>query len=83
VHITAARTSQGIFGLETWYRELFISLLPGATFSLTGTSGDDFGRIFSWQASFPQGVVRNGNDTFGLVDGKIAYHYSYFSVDKS
>jgi len=80
VQITAARTIQGAESIRTWYTSLINQLLPNASFTLTGLSGSGNSRHFSWQATSSRGVVRNGNDTLGLIDGKINYHYTYFTV---
>ncbi len=80
VHITPIRTVQGISHVKAWYAELFILKLPAATFRLTGYTGLGSSRQFTWTATSHKGRVVNGNDTFGLVGGKIAYHYSSFTI---
>jgi hypothetical protein len=54
--------------------------LPNAKFTLTGFSGTGASRHLTWTATSPQGKVDNGSDTLGLSDGKIIYHYSFFTV---
>lgn len=80
VQVTAQRTIQGQEALRSWYKELFTQRLRGATFSLTGSNGSEASRHFTWQATAPGGSVKNGSDTLGLLDGKIAYHYSSFTI---
>jgi hypothetical protein len=80
VHITAARTIQGHAAIRSWYQSMFNQLLPNAVFTLTGFTGSDSSRHFTWTAVSPQGQVQNGNDTLGLANGKIAYHYSFFNI---
>lgn len=80
VHITAARTVQGLDAIQAWYQALFSQILPTAEFTLTGFSGAGSSRHFTWTATSSLGTVNNGNDTFGLTGDKIAYHYSFFSV---
>jgi hypothetical protein len=80
VHVTAARTVQGAASLATWYQSLFKQVLPGGSYKLTGYSGSGSSRHLTWTATSPKGCVQNGNDTFGLVEGKISYHYSFFTV---
>jgi hypothetical protein len=82
VHINAARTIQGITALRSWYQTLLTQILPNATFNLTGFSGTGNSRQFNWTANSTNGKVRNGSDTFGLLDGKIGYHYTFFDVVK-
>lgn len=83
VHINATRTTQGLDNLRAWYLRLFNTILPDASFRLTGYSGTGNSRHFTWTATSSKGRVNNGNDTLGLIDGKISYHYSFFSVQKS
>lgn len=83
VHITAARTIQGQTALNSWYETLFHQVLPNAKFTLTSFSGNGNSRHMTWTASSDAGVVENGSDTFGLFnDGKINYHYSFFSLNR-
>lgn len=80
VHITASRTIQGAEALRQWYASLFNTILPNAVFTLTQFLGTGSSRHLSWTATSPTSLVQNGNDTLGLVNGKIAYHYNFFSV---
>jgi hypothetical protein len=84
VHITAGRTVQGSPSIHDWYTELLNKTLPQATFQLAGFAGS-MGNIYhmSWTATSPAGRVENGQDTLGLLGGKIAYHYSFFTVIKA
>lgn len=82
VHITSERTVQGKEAIKSWFNSLFTEILPGATFTLAGYSGSGSTRQISWTASSSAGDVQNGSDTIGLIDGKIAYHFSEFSVNK-
>jgi hypothetical protein len=81
VHITFARTIQGVNGLRSWLKTLFNQLLPNATFTLTNFIGTGPFRYFTWTAVSNNGSVRNGSDTIGLLNDKITYHYSFFSVN--
>jgi hypothetical protein len=80
VHVNAARTIQGIPAIRAWYQSLFNQILPNGRFTLTSFTGSGNSRHFAWTATSNAGSVRNGNDTFGLVDGKIGYHYTFFTV---
>ncbi len=82
VHVTAARTITGKAAIRSWYVTLFQQLLPNASFTLTGYSGRGNSRHFTWEATSSAGTVRNGNDVFGLLDGKIAYHYTFFTIER-
>jgi hypothetical protein len=80
VHVTSARTVQGMEAISTWYSTLFNQLLPGATYTLTSYTGTGSSRHLTWTAASPRGKVHNGNDTIGLADGRIVYHYSFFTT---
>lgn len=79
VHVTPDRTVQGTEAIRQWYQALFSSL-PNATFTLGEQSSTSGARHFAWTATSTKGNVSNGRDSLGLVDGKIAYHYSFFSI---
>ena len=80
VHVNATRTVQGLAGLLGWYNTLFTQILPNATFTVTGFSGTGNSRHLTWSAVSSAGLVQNGNDTFGLLNDQIAYHYTFFTV---
>jgi hypothetical protein len=81
VHINAERTTQGMENILIWYFNLFSQKLIDAKFELTKLTGTGNSRQFSWSAISPNGIVKNGSDTFGFIDGKISYHYSYFTIE--
>jgi hypothetical protein len=80
VQVTAARTVQGPLALRAWYGRLITEQLPAATFSLTGSSGSGSSRHFTWRATSQRGSVNDGSDTLGVVNGKISYHYTSFTI---
>lgn len=94
VHVTAQRTLQGAEAILRWYNTLMQQILPGARFSLTGQgqsenpSSPQSGsfetslRTLTWTAESATGRVLDGKDTLGVKGGQIAYHYSYFSVQR-
>lgn len=81
VHITSQRTIQGLRAIKSWFSSLFNDILPDATFQVSGYSGTGNSRHLTWTADSSRGKVQDGSDTFGLIDDKIAYHYSDFSVN--
>ena len=80
-HVTSSSTKTGHAAIRAWYQSFFNMVLPNAVFTLTGYSGSGNSRHFSWTAISDKGEVQNGNDVFGLVDGRIVYHYTFFSVN--
>jgi SnoaL-like domain len=82
VHINARRTIQGAVALHAWFDDFFRNILPNAVFTLSGFNGSGNSRHFTWTAKSGVGSVSNGSDTLGLSDGRIAYHFSTFTVTK-
>lgn len=83
IHITAARTVQGTAAIQTWYSTLFNQLMPNASFNLVNFGGTGNIRQFHWEAHSNDWVIQDGSDTIGLLDGKIAYHYSFYTIAPS
>jgi hypothetical protein len=81
VHVTATQTVQGTEAIKDWYTDLFNKALPDATFTITGLSGIESSRHFTWEARTPAGAVTKGSDTIGMLDGNIVYHYSLFNTN--
>jgi len=79
-HVTGARTIVGRELIEAWYKALFKKLLPKARFEMTSKSISGRSRHVTWKASSDNGSVSDGNDTLGLQDGLIQYHYTYFTI---
>ncbi len=80
VHVNASRTIQGLTAIHSWYDTLLNSWLPNATFIHTGYTSSATARWFTWRALSTKGNVENGSDTLGLYNGKIAYHYTSFTI---
>ena len=80
VHITAAQTVQGTVAIRQWYYNFLNFTLPNATFIISSSSGSTNSKRFTWQAATQSGQIANGNDTIGILNNKIIYHYSYFTI---
>ena len=80
VHVTPSRTVKGSTAINAWYDNLFKKTLPNATFTLTSFDGAGSSRHTTWTATSSNGKVYDGSDTFGLLDGKITYHYTWFTI---
>jgi hypothetical protein len=80
VHITSERTVQGKDAIKSWFGSLFKDILPNAVYILAGFTGKGNIRHINWTASSSAGNVQDGSDTLGLIDDKIAYHFSEFTV---
>lgn len=80
VHISSGRTIQGSSGLKEWYQAFFSQQIPQAEFQLTSHVGNGITRHFHWTARSTSRLIENGQDTIGLLNGKIIYHYSSFTI---
>jgi len=80
VQVDGSRTISGLAEIRTWYERLFNQLLPDATFTLGASSIRPGSRGFTWTASSSGGNINDGSDAFGLVGGKIIYHYTYYNI---
>jgi hypothetical protein len=79
-HVTARRTIVGKDALRAWYQELIDTTLKRGAFTLGIIAGGRAYRRFTWAADSFTGHVEDGDDTIGLRDGLIQYHYTYFTV---
>jgi hypothetical protein len=80
VHITASRVIQGKDAIRDWYSLFFTQILPNAKFQLSGFTGNGNSRHLNWTAKSDAGRVNDGNDTLSLLNDRLHYHYSFFSV---
>ncbi len=80
VQVTAARTIQGTAAIRAWYDHLLNDQLSGAAFMLISKTGSGASRHFTWRATRAGSSDLNSSDTLGLVEGKIAYHYSSYQA---
>lgn len=79
-HVTGERTIFSRPQIAEWYRRLLKQTLAGAEFTVTGKVGSGTTRHYTWTARSPRGEVLDGNDTLGLYDGRIQFHFSYFTI---
>jgi hypothetical protein len=79
-HVTAQRTVIGLDDIRKWYTDLLQTTVPGAQFNLLDSHGTGNSRYFRWTAAAPNATIADGDDTLGLRDGLIQYHYTSFSV---
>jgi len=81
VHTIAARSIHGKGQIRVWYHNFFNQMLPNGTFERTSFTAPGNSRTFSWTAKSDAGDVLDGSDTFGLLNGKIIYHFTNFHVN--
>lgn len=78
-YVTAQQTIAGNNAIFNNFYEFLYNRMPNAGFSLLTQSGQDATRVFAWTAHNGVSRIQDGNDTFGLRDGLIQYHYSRFT----
>jgi hypothetical protein len=76
VFVTSKQTIQGKNSLNGWYSGLLTTLYPNATFSLDNYSGTDITKKLTWRIINADKTALSVEDTIGLQEGKILYHYS-------
>jgi len=79
-HVTGKQTIFSRQAIAEWYGKLMHETLPGGKFEITGKVGSGSTRHYTWTAQSSRGQVIDGNDTLGLREGKIQFHFSYFTV---
>lgn len=82
-HVTPERTLFGVGTIVAWYQKLLTTTLPGAVFTITALSGAGNSRYVRWTAFSRRGQVLDGDDTFGILDGRIVYHAAHFTVTQA
>ncbi|MBC8507805.1 MAG: nuclear transport factor 2 family protein [Anaerolineales bacterium] len=80
VHTNAQRSIHGKDNIRGWYQALFNQTLPNGRFTRTGFTASGNSRTFSWTAQADSGQVLDGNDTLGLMNDEIVFHFTHFSV---
>jgi hypothetical protein len=81
VHITTEKSVQGKAEIKDWYKSFFSNTFPNGTYSMVGYSSSGYSRRLTWEATSASKTITDGRDTFGIRDGKIAYHYSYYDLN--
>jgi hypothetical protein len=78
-HVTAQATTIGQPGIRAVFAALF-ARLPNVVFTMTGSNSLGTIRTFTWTAASPGGSVTHGSDTLGLVNGRIQYHHTSYTI---
>lgn len=80
VHVSAERTIQGKDAIRGYYGQLLTNALNNGAFRVTDQSGTKETRHFTWTCDSYRGHVYDGNDTIGIKDNKIVYHYTHYTI---
>jgi len=82
VYVTSDRTIIGKSNIRSRYHTFFTQHFPDGTFDLSNYSGSGNSRHITWTAQSKTRKITDGNDTLGLINDKIAYHFTNFSISK-
>ncbi len=77
--VTPDRTRVGRTALAEWFTG-FLADLRGATFTVHSVSGTGNTRHLTWTARSNRAQILDGEDTFGVLEGVIVYHFSHFTL---
>jgi len=80
VHINASRTIQGKHAILEFYSQLLNQSFQGASFEILNSSGNMQTRHFSWRAIKDGNEIAREEDTIGISDQEIIYHYSSLNI---
>ena len=82
-HVTSERILMGREALERWYSSLLTEVLPAASFRLLESHASATTQHFRWTAASPAGQVFDGEDTMGMLQGRIQYHYTSYNITRA
>ena len=75
VLVTAKKTIQGKNAINGWFTALLNTTYPTAAFALESCSGSENSKTLVWKISVAGDTTITVEDTLGMLDGKIVYHY--------
>lgn len=81
VLVTPQQTIQGNDNIRAFYGQMLANQLNNGDFRITTKEIKDNSIHFTWTCNSKRGIVSNGKDTIGLKDGKVIYHYCYFTIE--
>jgi ketosteroid isomerase-like protein len=79
-HVTAMHTAQGTAAIRSWYQDFLNNKLPGAAFNVGSIEAAGTSWMFKWTGGNVSAVVKDGEDTIAVSDGKISYHSRVFTI---
>ena len=79
IYVTSHKSIQGKNALNGWYAALLTTLYPQAAYELVEFKGTENSKILTWKIIQPDKQAIQVEDTLGLKDEKILYHYSTIS----
>lgn len=80
VLVTAKETIQGNGNIRGFFGQMLMNQLNDGVFTITSKEVNGNSIHYTWTCNSYRGKVTNGSDTIGIKDGKIVYHYCYYSI---
>ncbi len=80
VLVTPKSTVQGNGNVRFFFAQMLMNQLNDGVFKITSKEVNGNTIHYTWTCKSYRGEVNNGNDTIGLKDGKIVYHYCYYTI---
>ena len=81
VLVTPQQTIQGNNNIRDFFVHLVTNLLINGDYRVTAKETNKNTHHYTWTCNSKSGFVSNGKDTIGIKDGRILYHYCYFTVE--
>ena len=81
VLVTPQQTIQGNTNIRAFYGQMLTNLLNDGDFRIISKEKKDNTIHYTWTCNSKRGIVTDGKDTIGIKDGKIIYHYCYFTIE--
>jgi hypothetical protein len=80
VLVTPKQTIQGDSNIRTYFEQVIMTELKNGDFRVTSRRTNDNTIHFNWTCSSKRGNVSDGKDTIGVRNGKVIYHYCYYTI---
>ncbi|HOQ68632.1 MAG TPA: nuclear transport factor 2 family protein [Anaerolineaceae bacterium] len=81
VLVTPQQTIQGNANIRGFFGQMLTNQLNDGDFRVTSKEVKDNVIHYTWTCHSRRGIVNNGKDTVGLKDGRVLYHYCYYSIE--
>jgi len=80
VLVTPKQTYQGNAAVRAFFGQMLMNQLNDGVFTVTSKEESGNTIHYTWTCNSYRGKVTNGSDTLGIKDGKVVYHYCYYTI---
>jgi len=81
VLVTPQQTIQGNANIRGFFGQMLTNQLNDGDFRVTSKEVKDNVIHYTWTCHSRRGTVNNGKDTIGIKDGRVLYHYCFYSIE--